>query len=276
MNKKKMLFKASFLIMIVTILLVVDSYLQAYYPRIVLNEIKVDDLPKSVEDLKIVFLSDVHYGPDRDEKWLKMIVNMINAQDPDLVLLGGDYVEYHASYVNPVMQELANIDAPLGVYAVMGNHDYFRGADLMPQAMERNGIHLIDNKSIWIQLGESGFWIGGVADPVYGEPDYLAASKEVMEEDFFILLSHTPDLIPQLADTKPDVVFSGHTHGGQITLFGKWVPYVPSIYGTKYLSGLFDVRGMKLLVSNGAGTFSKPFRWFAPAQIHRIQLLPKK
>jgi uncharacterized protein len=267
-----MLLKAGFLLIIVAILVATDSYLQAYYPRVVVNEIEFDDLPKSVEDLKIVFLSDIHYGPDRDEKWLKMIVNMVNAQDPDLVLLGGDYVEWHASYVEPVMKELGQIEAPFGVYAVMGNHDYFRGATLMPPAMKRNNIVLIDNTKQWIELDDGGFWIAGIADPIYGQPDYQKAHVGIEEDDFMILVSHGPDQIITLPNTKPDLVLSGHTHGGQITLFGKWAPYVPSKYYNQYLSGLFQLPGMKMLVSNGVGTFKWPLRWFAPAQMHVIQL----
>ncbi|MBU2566097.1 metallophosphoesterase [Patescibacteria group bacterium] len=270
MSKK--ILKILAILVVLFVLVISDSYLQAYYPEIVQNEILFDSMPSKLEDVKIVFLSDVHYGPRRSENWLKMIITAVNAQDPDLVLLGGDYVDYHADYVEPVIRELSKIDAPLGIYAVMGNHDYFRAAELMPVAMEKYGIKLIDNKNTWIDLGEGGFWLGGIADPTYGEPDYKKAEVDVKAEDFFILLSHTPDQIITLPDSMPDLVLSGHTHGGQITLFGKWVPYVPSVYGTDYISGLYKINSMKLLVSNGVGTFKIPFRWFAPAQINVLTL----
>ena len=270
--KKKIYYKIGIVLSIVVLLLATDSYLQAYYPRIVQNDLAFEDLPNELEDLKIVFLSDIHYGPMRSDSWIDMIVKAVNKQEPDIVLLGGDYVDYHARYVEPVIEKLAGIKAPLGVYAVMGNHDYFRAAELMPMAMSKHGIKLIDNKSIWIDVGDGGFWLAGVADPTYGFPDYQKAEQGIKEDDFFILLSHTPDQIVELPDSLPDLALSGHTHGGQITFFGKWVPYVPSDYGDEYISGLYEINGIKLLVSNGVGTFKIPLRWYAPAQINVLSL----
>lgn len=265
-------YKLLILLPIISLFFIFDSYAQGYYPKIQENNIDFDEIPKELEDMKIIFLSDIHYGPARNHEWLRMVVNMVNAQKPDLVLLGGDYVEYHSSYVEPVIRELSNIDSTYGVYAVMGNHDYFRGADLMPEAIEKYGIKLLDNKNEYVKLNDGGFWLGGIADPVYGNPDYTASSDGIRSDDFAILLSHTPDQVIDLDDGKFDLALSGHTHGGQITLFGLWAPYVPSEYGNKYLSGTFNINGVKLLVSNGTGTFRFPFRWFAPAQIHVLNL----
>ncbi|MGQ9779848.1 MAG: metallophosphoesterase [Bacillota bacterium] len=227
------------------------------------------DVPAGFDGTRIVFISDIHHGPYFSRQRLKRLVQRINALKPDLILLGGDYIHRSPRFIRPCFAELAHLEAPLGVYGVLGNHDHWAGAAASREAMVNAGIRLLDNRGYWIFRGDQRIRIGGVGDFRTDTQDLRPVLSGVRADDFTILVSHNPDFVEEIGPfaDRIDLVLSGHTHGGQVTFFGLWAPLVPSKYGQKYRTGIIDVAGMKVIVSNGIGTITPPVRFFARPQI---------
>ena len=117
--------------------------------------------------------------------------------------------------------------------------------------------------------------VAGVEDAQTGRPDVAQAGRDISPKSFAILLSHNPDALPEGLPRAPgafDLGLAGHTHGGQLTLFGLWAPYVPSKYGQRFRGGWSTVDGVPVLVSRGTGAYILPMRFFAPPQVHLIEL----
>lgn len=217
---------------------------------------------KELAGLRIVYLTDLHAAP-QDESKLEKLVAKINAQKPDLVLLGGDYVKGHkkesALHPNQIAEKLSHIQAPLGIYGVFGNHDAWYGNEEIKQAFEKHHIFLLENQSNhFIYKNRHSFDIAGVADLSTGNPELehtLSAARSPV-----ILLTHSPDIFPQI----PNDVFltlAGHTHGGQIKVPFWGAVATSSAYGKKYAEGLIEEDGKKMIVSRGIGTSILPLRF---------------
>lgn len=231
--------------------------------------IESPEIPADFDGKKIAFISDIHHSPFFDKDRVNSLVNQVNDLNPDLILLGGDYVSGDSEYIAPVFSSLSHLKAPMGVYAVLGNSD--------PQywtldTLSKSNITYIGNKGTWITLGNSKIRLGGVGDFNNGNQIINATIKPVAKEDFVILISHNPDYFPEVDKTKVDLVLSGHTHGGQITFFGLWAPVVYSNYGNKYRNGVIKENNSTMIVSNGIGTVVIPVRFFARPQIYLIEL----
>ena len=234
-----------------------------------------DKIPRSFENFKIIFISDIHHGIVYSKKRLKTLVNQINALNPDLILLGGDYIDQQ-KYIQSCFDELKNLYAKHGVYGVLGNHDHSVGATMVVDAMNEAGITCIDNKSFWLTNGSNKIKVGGVGDYWNDIQDLHATIKDTRSDDFVILLSHNPGYVEEIKTDKIDLVLSGHTHGGQATIFGLWAPFIPSKFGQKYRTGLIKTPYTEALVSNGIGNVGCiPIRFFARPQINIIYLKRK-
>lgn len=231
------------------------------------------DVPETGGGLKIVFVSDIHHGPSLSLGRVDSLVRRINAESPDLVLLGGDYIHYSGDYIPAVFQALSGLKAPLGVYGAMGNHDNWDGRAETLAAARKNGITLLDNKAVDIPVGDGHIRLGGVGDYNTGRQRLQPTLEGTSADDFILLLSHNPDYVMDLPDDTIDLLLCGHTHGGQVTLFGLWAPFVPSDYGDRFVSGLYEVNGNRMLVSNGIGTVNAPIRFFARPQMNVITLV---
>ncbi|MHC1683048.1 MAG: metallophosphoesterase [Clostridiaceae bacterium] len=236
---------------------------------------KHDKIPEAFEDFKILFISDIHHGIVYPKRRVKALVNQINLQKPDLILLGGDYVD-DKKYIHSLFNELKHLKSKHGIYGVLGNHDHKADAKLVVEAMEKAGISCLDNKGIWLKKGRDKIRIGGVGD-FWKDIQNLKPTLNEVTDEFTILLSHNPDYIEDIREDKIDLVLSGHTHGGQGTIFGLWAPFIPSKYGQKYRTGLIEVPNTKVLVSNGIGNVGRciPIRFFARPQICIINLKRK-
>jgi predicted MPP superfamily phosphohydrolase len=138
--------------------------------------------------------------------------------------------------------------------------------------MQAAGIVVLDNHAEWIVLGEERIRIGGVGDLWEDSQDLSATTDGVQDDDFVILLSHNPDYVEDIRTGAIDLVLSGHTHGGQLTLFGLWAPIVPSRFGQKYRSGIVRTPFTTAIISNGIGTITPPLRLFARPEIILIRL----
>lgn len=248
------------------------SFIEPYLLREETTVIRDSDIPDAFVGKKIVFVSDFHLDAYSSQARIADIVKRINATQGDIIILGGDYVTDDKGYLAPCFEELAKLEAPLGVYGVTGNHDSVADYDLTVEYMEKAGIIPLENEARDIKIGGEKIRLGGVKTS-YGEiSDAEPTTDDTEEDDFVILVSHNPDFAEDLHTDRIDLMLSGHTHAGQVTFFGLYAPYVPSDYGQKYLKGIVETPHTKVLVSSGVGTSALPVRFFAQPEYNVIIL----
>ena len=260
------------LILIIAILMIFFGAYSLIEPYLIETKeitIESDQIPAEFDGKRIVFLTDIHYGSFFSENRLNNLVNQTNELKPDMILLGGDYVTNDPSSVEAVFSSLSNLNAPLGVYGVLGNNDPENNSI---QAMQNAGITYIGNNAVWIGSNTSRIRVGGVGDMDTDVPNQLPTIDGVTPEDYVILVSHKPDYFEKISRSKIDLQLSGHTHGGQITFFGLWAPFINSKYGQKYVTGLKKSNNNTMIISNGIGMVWAPVRFFARPQIIVITL----
>lgn len=243
-------------------------FIEPYWVETKEITIESDQIPPNFHGKKIVFLCDIHAGPYYSKERVDNLVSQVNAMDPDLVLLGGDYVSGEDTHINSTITSLSKLNAPLGVYAVLGNSD---PQHYSWEALKNSTtINDIGNLGDWVGNNEGRIRIGGIgAENDRQSPEVAIGNAGT--DDFVILLKHEPDYFAELDKSKVDLVLSGHTHGGQVTFFGIWTPILPE-NGKKYVSGVFEEDNSTLIVSNGIGTAGFPVRFFARPQIILINL----
>lgn len=273
-NTKKHLPKKTFVFVFLGLFAIgtIYSLLETYLIENKFYKLSSHDIPLSFDGTRIVFLSDIHHGSFFSEARIKNVVKQVNALKPDLVLLGGDYVKGNPMYIEPCFSKLKNLHASLGIFGVLGNHDHWQGAELSRKAMKNAGINSIDNNAFWVMKGDQKIKIGGVGDHCEDVQKLDVTISDVSKSDFVVLVSHNPDYAQELKSDKVDLVLSGHTHGGQITFFGLFAYKVPSHYGQKFRTGKVIINNMQVIISNGIGTVSLPFRFFARPQIVVVEL----
>lgn len=234
-------------------------------------------LPAAFSGLRIVYLSDIHYGPYFKESRVRALAERVNALEPDVILLGGDYGE-DAEGAIAFFQLHPGFKAKMLVAAVMGNHDRTppeSNLRKLMDAMEADGVMPLVNDAIWLQKDSATLALGATDDVYNGHPYLDKVAERCAGADFCIFLPHSPDILPQTY-TLPggpfyQLALCGHTHGGQIALFGHAVKS-SSDYGDRYRSGWYHENGVDILVSNGVGTSWLPVRLGARPQIHLITL----
>lgn len=265
--------KISVSLIIIGFLLFIYAFIEPYWIQTKKMDLVNPNTPDSFKGVKIVFVSDIHHSKVYSRNRVRSLVERINKLEPDIILLGGDYVNKSPSYIEPCFEELGKLKAAIGKYGVMGNHDHWESAELTRASMEKAGIRVLDNASEWIYRNGKRIKIGGVGDYWEDEQILENTTYDVKESDLVLLLSHNPDFVENIKDKKVDLVLSGHTHGGQVTLFGLWGPFTPSNYGEKYRTGLKNTGFTQVLVTNGIGNVGYyPVRFFARPQINLITL----
>ena len=238
-------------------------------------------LPPAFDGVTIAFLTDTHHGPFVPVSYLEEVVAMTNRLNPDVVALGGDYVQRRRSLypqgnqrhlIGPGVAALAGLRAPLGRFAVLGNHDHRVSAMLTRRALAENGFIELTNTGVFLERGGARMFLAGVDDLRTGKPNLQRALHQCGVEDACILLSHNPDITERIRDPRVDLILSGHTHGGQIALPLVGAPYTASRYRQKYLAGLVQGPTARVYVSRGVGTIGLPIRWGAPPEVTLITL----
>lgn len=262
-----MIKKKRLLILMVAVFILVYPFVEPFWLEEKTFDVINGNVPPQFRGTKVVFITDVHHGPFFTRERLKKLVERVNRLEPDIILLGGDYVHRDSSYIEPFFEELQGLQAPLGVYGVLGNHDHWEDAPLTRQSMQRAGIVPIDNAAYWIEKEGARIKIGGVGDYYEDVQDIDPTIFDVEKDDFVVLVTHNPDYVEEMRTDKIDLVFAGHTHGGQVTFFGQWAPLVPSMYGQKYRSGSLTRGDTQVIISHGVGTITPPVRFFARPQI---------
>jgi uncharacterized protein len=276
-RRKKWLIGAA-IIAVLVVAFVAYSFSESYRLEVKDYTYAGPDVPAAFDGTRIVLLADVHRSFYFSQERLGRLVDRVEGLHPDLIVLGGDYVYGSKDYEQSAFAALGRLHAPLGVYAVLGNHDYAHpgGGVSDPgraiQAITGANITLLDNSGVWIEKSGRSFRLAGVSDLQQGHPDAAPGLSGTVPRDLVVLASHEPDFAEKLPPGAVDLVLSGHTHGGQVTFFGLWAPVVGSKYSQKYRTGLVNNGTTTVVVSNGIGTIFPPLRFFAPPQIVVVTL----
>lgn len=236
--------------------------------------VRIQGLPTEFAGLRIALLADVHRGPFMSASRVGKMVRRVNEQRPDVIAMAGDYVHRSPAYIPSVWKEFSHLRAPLGVYAVLGNHDYWEDGDLSLQQMEHAGITSVINRNVPLERDGERIFISGVDDDWAGKPDLQAALDGVEPDEVAVVICHNPDYIEQETDSRARLWLSGHTHGGQVCLPTGRPLIHPSKCGLRYIAGLATCEGMQIYISRGVGTVTPPWRWNCPAEIPIIELQP--
>ena len=230
--------------------------------------------PSDAPALRMVFASDFHAGPLTHPSVLDSACRAIAAARPDLLLLGGDFVFRRSHDVDVLAARLGCIEAPLGRFAVLGNHDYLGEDQHIVDRLHAAGITVLDNRSCRLAPPHDDLWVCGLDDPIYGNPDASAALADAIGTR--IVLMHAPDGLLQLRDTRFELALCGHTHGGQVALpFGVPIVLPTGRLNRRYPHGEFTTDSGRLLVSRGIGCSGVPVRLFAQPEIHLCELRAK-
>lgn len=237
-------------------------------------------LPAPFSGLRIVYLSDIHFGPYFKEERVRALVERVNALEPDLILLGGDYGE-DAEGAIAFFELHPGFKAKQLVAAVAGNHDRTLPHDSFQRlidAMRADGVTPLINDAILLKKDGATLALASTDDYYNGFPKLEQVSALCADADFAIFLPHSPDILPETfqMDNGPfyQLALCGHTHGGQVALFGHSLKS-SSRYGDRYRSGWYHEMGTDILVSNGVGTSWLPVRLGARPQFHLLTLCRK-
>ncbi|MCG8592494.1 MAG: metallophosphoesterase [Proteobacteria bacterium] len=233
--------------------------------------------PAELTGLRVAVLADIHTGsPWNDEAKLERIVAATNAEQPDLILLAGDFVIHGVvggRFVAPEASAriLCRLEAPLGVYGVLGNHDWWLDAGRIQTAFENAGIPILEDRAIRLDAPGGAFWLLGISDFWEGPHDVERARSFVVDTAPVLAFTHNPDIFPLLPPGFA-LTLAGHTHGGQVALPLLGRPIVPSIYGERFAIGHVEEDGRHLFVTPGLGTSILPVRFRVPPEISIVEL----
>jgi len=237
------------------------------------RDVPIRGLGSGPAGLRAVLVSDTHCGPWTRPAYVRKAVRLANAQRPDVVLLLGDYCHRHRRHIEPGIEPFADLEAPHGVFAVLGNHDHWENAPMTRAALAAAGVVELTNASRRIQKGSTALAIGGVDDLWTGRQEPERAFAGVADDVPRILMSHNPDYAEELPEgIRVDLMVSGHTHGGQVWLPILGAPIVPSRYRQKYRSGLVDGPRCRVYVSRGLGTITPPVRFLCRPELSVLTL----
>jgi uncharacterized protein len=245
---------------------------EAGWIEVVEETIRLPRLPQSFAGFRIAFLTDLHHGPFTSLSYIQTVVEMANSLLPDVICLGGDYIHRGSKYIEPSINALGDLHAPHGVFAVLGNHDHWHGAEASSRALAAAGIRELTNTGVWLESRGERLRFAGVDDLWNGAQDIDAALADTTDSDACVVLSHNPDYAETLRDSRVGLVLSGHTHGGQAVFPVIGAPIVPSAYGQKYVRGLVQAPTTRVYVSRGLGTITPPLRFCCRPEISLLTL----
>ncbi|MCI0392121.1 MAG: metallophosphoesterase [Acidobacteria bacterium] len=224
--------------------------------------------PEEFRDLRVTVFSDLHVGPPHITlARLRRIVEIANATEADLILMPGDFVEtalgWRMAEPEEIVAELKRLRANAGVFATLGNHDWWYDSGRVRQAFEKEGIRVLDNQAVIIEHQGKTFWLAGFADAWAGHPNIEGTLRQITDDAPVIAFTHNPEIFPTIP-ARVTLTIAGHTHGGQI-----WLPFIgrPVISDWPYTIGHIIEGGRHLFVTPGIGTSICPVRFGVPPEI---------
>lgn len=234
-------------------------------------------LPAYLDGVTVAQLSDLHVTSQTDADLVRRAVDLVMGLRPDLIALTGDYVSRSADYVAMCAEALSPLEARLGIYAVLGNHDVWTDARRVTAGLEAVGIIVLRSETVPLDVGDGRLWLVGIDD--MGRTNRPGARCDAFEglwqralvragemldalppDEPRLLLVHNPDVHEVLQARRVDLALSGHTHGGQVRLPLLGAPILPSCYGDKYAQGLVQGPRWPVYVNRGIGTVPPPVR----------------
>jgi predicted MPP superfamily phosphohydrolase len=243
------------------------------------ERIELDGWPPALDGLKVGVMADLHSGvPHMGHRAIARAVRTLNRERPDLVLLLGDYVDASPLWGGRLSPEviasaLGALEAPLGRFAVLGNHDWKVAPDRIWAALRDNRITVLENRAVPVEARNTRLWIAGVADLRHRRPDLARTLHDVPDDPGqpVLLLAHDPDVHPHVP-ARVALTLSGHIHAGQVAIPLLRRPAVPSAYGERYTRRHHVDAGRRLYVTSGLGTSGMPVRLLAPPEVVTLEL----
>jgi len=242
--------------------------------RVVRQDVALARWPLALNGFTIALLSDFHYDPYFSVHPIRSCIGIANGLNPDLIALTGDYVSVPlfeadakgAESAEPCAELLKQLRAPHGVWAVLGNHDFFTDPDRVTEALRSVRIPVLDNRSVAIERNGARFWLSGVGDVIGNMADPDRAVHNVPKDEAVVMMVHEPDYADRVARYSVDLQLSGHTHGGQVRL-----PFLPPLFlpelAKKYVWGFYQIGSLKLYTNPGIGTVEVPVRLNCPPEV---------
>jgi predicted MPP superfamily phosphohydrolase len=241
---------------------------------------RLPQLPAALDGLRIAQISDLHVGPHTSRRHLRRIVAAVTASQPDLIAITGDQVDDYPTDVAHFAAAFGGLAAPLGVYAIAGNHDVYAGWDAVRAGMERMGVRVLVNESLRLERGGAAFRLAGTGDPAGASvrrgadvaPDVARTLAGIAPDEFTIVLAHNPVLWPELAQRGADLTLSGHTHHGQFSIprLG-WSMASPFL---EHAMGAHRAGDSLLYINPGTNFWGIPFRIGALPEVTVLTLRP--
>lgn len=241
--------------------------------RLVVEQVSVTlrRLPAQLDGLRVAQLSDLHISQYSSQARIASAAALAMRLAPDLIVLTGDFIWRQATAHAPdLIEPLRTLAAPLGVYAVLGNHDHWEGPELVSSVLAQAGVTLLRNQAAQL-AADAPLWVVGVDDVWERKHDLRGALAGLPDADCKLLLVHEPDYADRAAESSVDLQLSGHSHGGQINLpfFGR--PVLPYL-GQKYPAGLYQVDKLALYTNRGIGVIAPPVRFNCPPEVTLLTL----
>jgi predicted MPP superfamily phosphohydrolase len=268
---------------VILLLATVSIYNGLKPPRVLERELPVAGLPAEMAGLRVAVLSDLHASPAKGAWRTERIVADLMAAKPDMIVLPGDMVDGELEVTGPEVAALAKLSAPHGVWLAPGNHEYYHGYVRWMAHFRALGLGVLENQSALLDINGKRLAVSGIGDPAALRassymrgglaPDLPAVLAAAKGNDFHLLLAHQPKLTREVAASgQVDLQISGHTHGGHIVGFDRWV-VAPANHG--FVRGAYQVNGMQLFVSSGAGQWDGfTARLGVPSAIEILTLQP--
>ena len=237
-------------------------------------DVPISDLPAGLDGLKIGFIADLHRGRFVSEGDISRATHILQNLSPDIILLGGDFVKGKAIYIDSCAKILSKLKAPLGVYAVLGNHEYWTDPIIITSSLQKHRIKVLINESLKLSWKGSHFYMVGLDDVWEGQPQLRKVLKGISDDIIKLLLVHEPDYADRIKsiDNWIPLQLSGHSHGGQVSLPFTGPLYYPYL-AEKYPIGLNRVSGIDRWVYTTRGIGSTvPLRFNCRPEVSLLTL----
>lgn len=263
-----------------------DGFVESNHPHLVKIEIVLQRLPESFDGFTIAQLSDFHYNEHFSAVPISKAVEVVNGLKPDLIALTGDFItvppidrwgflKRAIRSVVPCAEKLQPLQAQVGKFAILGNHDGEAAPAYITGVLREHHIPVLRNRSVPLERGGKRIWLAGIDDALRGYPDLGVTLAKIPENETTILLAHEPDFADDASLSPIDLQLSGHSHGGQIWIPGIGAPWLPPL-SRKYPRGLYKVGDLTLYTNIGIGTIRAPIRINCPPEITLITLRAKR
>jgi hypothetical protein len=236
------------------------------------TNILIRELPAAFEGFRITQLTDVHHSRILGLGEVQRVVSLAQQTKPDMFVLTGDYSTSYRRYIEPCAEALGALNAPEGVWAVLGNHDHYTDPELTTRSLQRHHIAVLNNAHTTLQRGSDAIQLSGIDDWSWNAADWTRAFSGLKRQTPTILLSHQPTVLDLEQTQNVSLILSGHTHGGQLNFPLLGAPARFTTNDLKYARGLFRRGDTQLYVSTGTGVIGLPLRFGVRPEIAVLRL----